>query len=178
MHTETLTEQYIAEDILNNRETTNFRKSYLWMRYIINPVITVVSILLAFLLHKWWILFFPFATWTVYLTVTMIMDWDGKQRWVRHVPYYMIAKDTLITTEHNVLRFGAGAYKAQTDNYRWSKDLRLSIQGMLNTSVAGDTFYLIINPKSQKILCVYNRKYFICPDEILSAHSTDSPKAL
>ena len=37
MHTETLTEQYIAEDILNNRETTNFRKSYLWMRYIINP---------------------------------------------------------------------------------------------------------------------------------------------
>lgn len=178
MHTETLTEQYIAKDILNNRETTNFRKSHRWMRYIINPIITVVSILLAFLLHKWWILFFPFATRTVYLTVTMIMDRDGKQSRGRHVPYYMIAEDTLITTEHGVLRFGAGAYEVLTDNYLWSKDLRLSIRGLLNTSVAGDTFYLIINPKNQKILCVYNRKYFTCPGEILNAHSTDSPKAL
>ena len=42
---------------------------------------------------------------------------------------------------------------------------------MYNTSVTGNTFYVIIDREIKDILCVYNEKFFACPGEILDAHS-------
>lgn len=47
-------------------------------------------------------------------------------------------------------------------HYEWSKDYYLSPDGMFNTSIEGDSFYLVIftwDP-SQKIAMIYNTKFF------------------
>lgn len=51
-------------------------------------------------------------------------------------------------------------------HYEWSKDYYLSPSGMFNTSIVGDTFYLVLftqDPK-QKIAMVYNTKFFKLED--------------
>lgn len=53
-------------------------------------------------------------------------------------------------------------YIPQFTHYTWSKDYYLSPDGMFNTSIVDDTFYLVIftHDPLQKITMIYNTKFF------------------
>lgn len=51
-------------------------------------------------------------------------------------------------------------------HYTWSKDCHMSAEGVFNTSVEGDKFYLVImeDDERQKIVMIYNTKLFKLQD--------------
>lgn len=52
-------------------------------------------------------------------------------------------------------------------HYTWSKDYHMSAEGVFNTSIEGDKFYLVIieNDGRQTIAMIYNTKFFKLQDE-------------
>lgn len=187
MHRETLTEEHIAEDILLCTRFKKERKADIWLTHVAPPVLFFGSMLAAFLTRQMWLFLFPLAFFAVFIPVFYLGNAIRKRKHPDPVPRYTIAQDTLISitvetiaSTHGrrsmmedifVMHFGVGDYRIMHDHYRWSKDLRLSAAGMYNTSVTGNTFYVIIDRETKDILCVYNEKFFACPDEILDAHS-------
>ena len=59
-----------------------------------------------------------------------------------------------------VLYLGGEDYCIINDNYPWSRDFRLSYNGMVNTSVVGDEFWVARAAKTEEIGAVYNKKFF------------------
>lgn len=70
------------------------------------------------------------------------------------------ANTTRGRTPRYVLHFGGEDYCVNDDNYPWSRDFRLSYNGMVNTSVAGDEFWVVRATKTEEIGAVYNKKFF------------------
>ncbi len=71
------------------------------------------------------------------------MPRDGRKRHPHTFWFKTYGKHTLDTTMH----------------YHTSKNFTMSDDGVFNTAVMGDTFYLVLNEK-EKILQVYNTKFF------------------
>lgn len=53
-------------------------------------------------------------------------------------------------------------YLPNMKQYKWSERYAMSVEGMLNTSIIGDTFYLVIfkNDKKKTPVMIYNTKFF------------------
>ena len=68
------------------------------------------------------------------------------------------------TTEGTYLYFPCGQWRIQPRNYTWSKDFYMSGQGVENTSLIGDEFYVAISNNTQEICAVYNTKFFTYTD--------------
>lgn len=186
MYREILTEEHIAEDILLCTKRKTERKIDIWMICIIPPILVLVSIPTAFLTRQLWVFLFPVILPVVYYPIFYLVNTIRKRKHPDPIPRYTIMQDTLIsitvqtivspysrrnTTEDVfVMHFSVGDYRIMHDLYRWSKDLHLSRPGLYNTSVIGNTFYVLIDRETKDILCLYNEKFFICPDEILDAH--------
>lgn len=58
------------------------------------------------------------------------------------------------------LYFGGEKYRIYGEHYPWSKDFHLSVNGMLNTSVIGDEFWVARDRETEEIGAVYNKKFF------------------
>lgn len=59
------------------------------------------------------------------------------------------------------LYFPSGQWRITSPNYTWSKTFYMSGQGIENTSLVGDEFYLVILHSTQEICAVYNTKFFV-----------------
>ncbi len=62
------------------------------------------------------------------------------------------------------LYFPCGQWRIQPRNYTWSKTFYMSGQGVENTSLVGDEFYIAIVNSTQEICAVYNTKFFTYTD--------------
>ena len=49
--------------------------------------------------------------------------------------------------------------------YSWSKEMAMTFEGIYNTSVSGDEFYIVVDGVTQNILCAYNTKFFKLENE-------------
>ena len=88
----------------------------------------------------------------------------------KQLPYSVVAQKFNRSTYN--LSFSAGqwivcknpvSYYRNTGErhlYRWSNELSMSFDGLLNTSVSGDEFYVVIDNVTQEILYAYNSKFF------------------
>lgn len=62
--------------------------------------------------------------------------------------------------EVTFLYFGSKRWTADWLNYTWSKDFELSCEGLINTSIEGDEFYLVCFLDDHEIGCAYPKKFF------------------
>lgn len=58
------------------------------------------------------------------------------------------------------LYFPCGQWRITSPNYTWSKTFYMSGQGIENTSLVGDEFYLAVLNSTGEICAVYNTKFF------------------
>ena len=67
-----------------------------------------------------------------------------------------------ILTKENIQKDVLAYVKRRpSPNYTWSKTFYMSGQGIENTSLVGDEFYLVILHSTQEICAVYNTKFFV-----------------
>ena len=62
--------------------------------------------------------------------------------------------------ETEFLCFSVGEWRIPDKNYQWSDLYGMSRQGIVNTAITGDEFYVIISAKTHEILCAYPCKFF------------------
>ncbi len=69
-----------------------------------------------------------------------------------------LARDTDFTP---IMYFSHGSWCVLDDTYyRWSKEFNLSKEGIKNTSIVGDEFYIATCRGASEIGCAYNKKFF------------------
>ena len=59
-----------------------------------------------------------------------------------------------------VLQFDSGEWEVPHRNYTWSDTFEMSREGIANTSLQGDTFYVVRLNSTGKIAVAYNEKFF------------------
>lgn len=62
--------------------------------------------------------------------------------------------------EADFLYFSSRKWRVPPKCYTWSEEFRMSRDGIVNTAVIGNEFYLVICNKTQEILVAYNTKIF------------------
>ena len=82
---------------------------------------------------------------------------------------YIVDKDTLVSVSSEwlnrreviILNFKSSAdWEVPYDNYKWSKTYRLTRKGVANTSLQGDTFWIVRLKRSYDVVGAYNTKFF------------------
>ncbi|MBE6641155.1 MAG: hypothetical protein E7619_06175 [Ruminococcaceae bacterium] len=59
-----------------------------------------------------------------------------------------------------MLCFGVGEWRIPEENYPWAKDLRMTANGVENTSLPGDEFWVVRVNGGGEICVAYNTKFF------------------
>lgn len=185
MKKEVLTKEGIITDIKNNGYTRKGSSIYV--------ILAVVLFLLSFifLLPVFFgkpvspDLVFELLFFLIFSVIFIIFEIRGakKQRSLSEPDYYIV-KDKLVKVSEDdfapinkrdshgsyvdILYFeNFGNYIVTYNNYLWSKEFYMSAQGLVNTSVCGDEFYLVIAKTEKKeILFVYNTKFFELDEEL------------
>ena len=49
--------------------------------------------------------------------------------------------------------------------YRWSKEMSMTFEGLYNTSLSGDEFYIVVDTVTHNLLYAYNTKFFTLENE-------------
>ena len=65
-----------------------------------------------------------------------------------------------VLRDAKVMYFGVGSWRIPSRVYEWSDTFSMSAQGVENTSVAGNEFYVVTLKSTGDIVCVYNTKFF------------------
>ena len=55
---------------------------------------------------------------------------------------------------------GSGEWEIPYDNYSWSKNWRMSREGVEHTTLQGDAFYIVSRNDTGEIAVAYNQKFF------------------
>lgn len=172
MQKEKLKQENIIKDLCQNESLRYDRAPY---RLIPGVLLTMIAVLIAVFLNIW-------VGAVLGLFAFALLIWEGR--------YYLQYRKLLssvragqftVTSEvltgcskedvrisgftcwkkpQYVLHFGSEDYCVIQDNYPWSRDYRLGYDGMINTSIVGDEFWVVRPNETQEIGAVYNKKFF------------------
>lgn len=183
MTKEILTKDNIQKDVLAYvKRITGNKDSY----YFGGIVLSTALVLLIATLDRWKIAF-VFAILPVFCLLQYIPIWRASRaergaasrgdftvtkanlshiaEEIIHEPRFA-GKHVHTTRVVRFLYFPCGQWRIQPRNYTWSKDFYMSGQGVENTSLIGDEFYIAISNNTQEICAVYNTKFFTYTDNV------------
>ena len=115
---------------------------------ILIPVLLIPAFFILFLTHCAWYGWLGFLLPVAYSTFS-IAAVIKKQKEILNGGY-IVDKDTLVSVSSEV----------PYDNYKWSKTYRLTRKGVANTSLQGDTFWIVRLKRSYDVVGAYNTKFF------------------
>lgn len=118
------------------------------------------------------VIYFVFSVSFIYLFGKWFYDIYKLIKIINKMNYYTVVTDTLINIEtkthirrnaphydtHHMIFKEYGSYKIPDENYKWSKQFHMSGQGVFNSSIPEDEFYLVI--VNSKIQLAFNKKFF------------------
>lgn len=164
---ETLTDDFIKQDVLYQFKNDN--------HIAVNIILCAVSILFIFFFsllspYFWIALVIP-----VFFLLLSYIKRHLKTEKIKNGEYSVIT-DKLLYEKQGELRTEPSFYKGkwisylQFENcgrwelegmyYTWSNTYKMSGSGICNTSLQGDTFYLVIDKQNNKIILGYNTRFF------------------
>ena len=141
-------------------------KDLLLDRFVI-PVLLILSIFVLFFTHWAWYGWLCFLLPIAYFAFRIAAD-RKKQKEILNGGY-IVDKDTLVSVSSEwlnrreviILNFKSSAdWEVPYDNYKWSKTHRLTRKGVANTSLQGDTFWIVRLKSSYDVVVAYNTKFF------------------
>ena len=180
---ERLTQENIIKDLLYSEAQRRYLAKNRHSTYII-PILYVAVIVL--LLTKFFWIGIIIALGTIYPTVRCVMiyrDSANRKRSILNGEFTVIT-DKLVnigyetvyepdftgdfpfmmtfTRDYEFFYFDAQKWQVvgNSRHYDWSKEHYMSTQGLRNTSILGDEFYLVINNYDHEIGYIYNTKFF------------------
>ena len=134
---------------------------------ILIPVLLIPAFFILFLTHCAWYGWLGFLLPVAYSTFR-IAAVIKKQKEILNGGY-IVDKDTLVSVSYKwfnrreviILNFKSSAdWEVPYDNYKWSKTYRLTRKGVANTSLQGDTFWIVRLKSSYDVVVAYNTKFF------------------
>ncbi|MBQ2806906.1 MAG: hypothetical protein IJF08_07640 [Clostridia bacterium] len=185
MKKEILTDEVILQDILKNEEKkaqNNDNKTLIWVM-----PIAALAILAGYAVS--WVLAIPIGLLAIVPIVLYFKQNKKDREIVESVEYdgeFVISTDKLshidkeqVYEPHTHYRPGMSTHTHYTkcitvfyfDNakwrvpeteklYAWSKEMYISPEGLDNTSLRGDEFYLVSRKGEAEVAYAYNRKFF------------------
>ncbi|MCQ2426569.1 MAG: hypothetical protein MJ070_10565 [Lachnospiraceae bacterium] len=167
-----LTKELILKDILHAAKTYTPRRHY-YSAGLCLAAGSILSLIAVALTRKpvWFLLLLPFVAAEIGIGVIR------KKKAGRLTPGDLtVFTDTVNAVEEKVVEAGgkygsyrtalvmyfegSGEWEIPYDNYTWSKNWHMGRQGVENTSLHGDTFYIVRRNDTGEIAVAYNRKFF------------------
>lgn len=178
----------VAKDVLTNdiikNDLIRYEKSMFWTKAgWLGLIIECLVLAVAFgaLTHRFWvgaIVFLLFATYPIIKFILLIIELKKNCDLIKQGKF-TVTKDTLTNisvervhevsysrsrrvTEATFFWFGAAKWRLLLCKYYESSlTYNISARGMMNTSVIGNEFYIVLVGKTQEVRYVYNTKFFV-----------------
>ena len=181
----------VAKDVLTNdiikNDLIRYEKSMFWTKAgWLGLSIEIIFLAVAFgvLSHRFWVgaVVFLFAIYPIYKLVIMIVELKKNCDLIKQGKF-TVTKDTLTNisvervhevrysrsrrvTEATFFWFGAAKWRLLLCQYYVdSLTYNISARGMMNTSVIGNEFYIVLLGTNQEIRYAYNTKFFVWNDQ-------------
>ncbi len=176
---EVLTKENLVADLLKAEKVRAFSKTSSSFAYLI--LIPLLSITVGIVINIYvGIIISLFAVFFLILLIRQIRISKIRQQAIKNGEYTItteklvnICEETALQLHRryyaakvsNYMYFSNQKWKIPSNNYTWSELYKLSEAGIINTSLIGDEFYIVLVNDNHEISCVYNTKFFETRDK-------------
>ena len=172
MQKELLTQEHIAEDLCRNERLRYDRSQFFFTSGVF---CATFALLFSLALNAWFGLVFGLPAAVLFgLEGWKYLQYRKLRKAIREGQYTVTSEILTACNEEDVrssntprrrepqyvLYFGGEGYCVINENYPWSRSFKLSYDGMVNTSVVGDEFWVARATETEEIGAVYNKKFF------------------